>query len=128
MKTSAEIRAFVYDLCEEEQYEPEEGRWIFRSGGDCFGCFDAAAKVARRFGGQVIGYWSRKNPAAAIGSNHAEGHDFALIGNRYIVDYWAFRIGRLIDDPVLDLIDRKDNQRATVLYGDRAAWEAAPAG
>jgi hypothetical protein len=124
-KTATQLRGFVGRLCDEEQYDDEEGRWTFQSGGDCFRCCDAAIKIARRFRGEVVGYWSATNPAASIGTRHGDGHDFALIENRYIVDYWAFRIGRLIDDPVLDLMRLRDRDRAA-LYGDARAWEVVP--
>jgi hypothetical protein len=123
METADDLRAFVYQLCDEEKYDAEEGKWIFSRGGDCFRCADSAAKIVRRFGGRVVGYFSARNTAALIGSVYGEGHDFALVSNRYLVDNWAFSIARLIDDPVMDLDKLHDLARSRVLYGDESTWE-----
>jgi len=125
-QTATRLRSFVRVLCREEQYDDVEGRWTFQSGGDCFRCCDAATKIATRFGGKVVGYWSSKNSEALIGADHGDGHDFALINDRYLVDYWAFRIARLIDNPVLDLGRSHDRHRAAILYGDARTWEVVP--
>lgn len=121
--TTEQLNTFVQRLCSEEQYDEEEGRWTFRGGGDCLRCSDAASRIAKHFGGEVVGYWSKLNKRALIGTNHGDGHDFALISKRFIVDYWAYRVARLISAPVLDLQRPRHRQLADALYGDHEAWD-----
>jgi hypothetical protein len=86
MVTVSQLHEFINKLCEEEVYEPTEGFWTFRSSGMCSCCTDAARKVAQAFRCQVVGYFSSDNVGATIGGAHCEGHDFAFIRDRFIVD------------------------------------------
>lgn len=123
---ASELHDFVAKLCSEEEYEPVEGRWGFKSGGDCGRCTDAAMKVALAFGGRVVGYKSPANPSARIGYECGEGHDFAVVANRFVVDYWAFRVARLVATPVLDLSNPSDRELVRFLYGNEQSWEDVP--
>lgn len=118
------IERFVAALIAEETYDDEEGVWLFADGSPCSVCVSGAQRIAREFDGKVVGYWSKANPAAAIGGALCEGHDFALIAGRWIVDYWAFRVARIMQKPVLDLDSPQDRQLASRLLGAREAWEA----
>lgn len=117
------IDLFVQCLIGEESYDEEEGFWKFADGSHCSVCVSSAARIAHEFDGAVIGYWSKANPAATIGGPLCEGHDFAFIADRWIVDYWAFRIAMVIQKPVLDLDSEQDRNLAKRLFGDRNAWE-----
>lgn len=121
------LQTFVERLSSEEQYDEEEGEWRFQSGGSCGVCTDSAQKIADAFGGKVVGYLSESNPLALIGNTYCEGHDFALIMNRFIVDYWAFKVIKVIERPVLDLSIEADHSQARLLYGDDKKWEDVPA-
>ena len=123
MITKKVLCNFVNQLIREEEYEPEEGCWTFRSGGSCGDCIDSAMKVTHEFGGHVMGYYSIKNPTAVIGKAYCEGHDFAFVAERFIVVYWAFRYKEIIDRPILDLANPKDRLLAQQLYDDRGSWE-----
>ncbi len=115
---------FVRALCAEEYYDPLEGKWGFGNGGDCCRCTDSARRIANRFGGKVVGYYCRQNPTAQIGMKLCgEGHDFASVADRYIVDYWAYRIACVTRSPVLDLSRRRDREIALKLYGDPSKWQ-----
>lgn len=118
-----EIKSFIDALCNEESYEPIEGRWTFRSGGDCSCCWEGASKIATAFRGRMVRYKSLQNPTALIGRAYCEGHDFAIIGNRYVVDYWAYRIAQLIATPTLDMNNPNELELVGVLYGDRQTWQ-----
>ena len=122
MVTHAELRGFILTLCAEEEYDPNEGVWTFRSGGSCSRCTDSALKVVREFGGRIVGYYASDNPTAAIGEPHCEGHDFAIVANRFLVDYWAYRIAGIAERPVFDMSDSDECARMKVLYGSRKAW------
>lgn len=123
MVTAEQLNDFVKQLCQEEKYEPDEGVWIFDSGGFCCRCVDAAIKVIQKFGGRVVGYNCSQNPSALIGKKLCEGHDFAVVAERFIVDYWAFQVARVIERPVLDITQPKDYQLVRQLYGDENKWE-----
>jgi hypothetical protein len=123
MVTAEDLHAYVNHLCREEEYEPDEGVWTFRSGGSCCRCVDAALKVVEKFGGQVVGYNRSQNPLALIGINLCEGHDFAIVAERFIIDYWAFRVARIIDRPVLDITQPSDARLVRDLYGEMNRWE-----
>jgi hypothetical protein len=122
MITLAELQGFILSLCAEEEYEPNEGVWTFRSGGSCSRCTDSALKVVTAFGGRMVGYYASDNPTAAIGEPDCEGHDFAIVANRFLVDYWAYRIAGIADRPVFDMSDSDEYARVQMLYGNREAW------
>jgi len=123
MTTAERLRAFVKLLVSEERYQDDEGCWSFRSGGSCGVCTDSAIKIVRHFGGKVVGYNCSSNPRAAIGKQFCEGHDFAVIDERFLVDYWALRVISLITDPVFDLARDRDRREASRLYGNPNTWE-----
>ena len=120
------IEQFVAALIAEETYDDEEGVWLFADGSACAVCTSSARRIAREFGGEVFGYLSKMNPAAEIGGALCGGHDFAVIAGRWIVDYWAFHVARIVRTPVLDLDSPQDRQLASRLLGERAAWEIVP--
>jgi hypothetical protein len=122
MTTKQQIERYLALLRKEEIFDNEEGRMYFQSGGDCLRCFDSAVKVARQFHGSVVGYTSSKNPSAYIAEPFCDGHDFALIAHRFIVDYWAQGVG-LIGGSIFDLRSERDRKEVCRLYGNRAAWE-----
>ena len=118
-----QIELFVSDLAGEESFDKEEEIWVFSDGSASAVCTNSAKRIAREFGGEVFGYLSTMNPAAEIGGTACEGHDFAVISGRWIVDYWAFQVASLIQTPVLDLEDVEDIQLAARFYGNRGTWE-----
>lgn len=127
MPKTSHLRVFVSRLIREELYDDDEESWCFKSGGHCGDCTVSALKIARRFNGAVFGYDSGDNPTALIGKQTGwDGHDFALIAERYLVDYWAFRYAELSDHPVLDLCDPQDQLLVKKLYGPQDRWCAVP--
>lgn len=82
--------------------------------------------MAEHFGGRVVGYFAANNRPALIGADYHGGHDFALIDDRFIVDYWSYRVARLIKKPVFDLTIQEDRLTTRLLYGDKDSWEDVP--
>ena len=123
--TRATLLAFIRRLCDEEEYEPVEGRWTFRSGGSSGICTEGAKKVAIEFGGQVVGYHTADNPSAVV-PKYVDGHDFALIAERFVVDYWASHVADEIDRPVFDLDDPDEAKLVRRYYGSQSAWQNTP--
>ena len=117
------IEQFVAALIAEETYDEDEEIWIFADGSACAVCTSSAKRIAGEFDGEVFGYFSKMNPAAEIGGTLCGGHDFVLIAGRWIVDYWAFHVARVVQTPVLDLDSPGDRQLASRLLGEREAWE-----
>lgn len=92
-------------------------------GGACAICTHSARSVAYHFRGVVLGYRCALNPTAVIGSDGYEGHDFTLIDDRWLVDYWAWRVVEMISQPILDLSIDEDRTLASILYGPMNAWQ-----
>ena len=118
----ARLEAYVDQLIAEEQYDEKESVWTFPNGDHCWICTNSAVRIAKEFKGTVWGYWGADNPIALIGWPHYEGHDFAIIQKRWLVDYWAFRISKLSPVRVFDLRRVQERQLVKTLYGSKERW------
>jgi hypothetical protein len=89
---------------------------------------DLARHVVGQVGGGVIGYWSFENFKAIVGRGD-DGHDFALLGGRFIVDLWIRdRFPNLCERAVLDREDLGDRALVEKFYGDPKTWQAVEIG
>lgn len=102
------------------------GEWVWANGESVFRCTTSARRVADAFGGRVVGFANDENPAAEIVTNE-DGHDFALIAERYVVDYWAAFAAGVTERPILDLFNKSDAETISRLYGPRDAWRTVAA-
>lgn len=103
----------------------EEASKFRKSGHSGVQCTGFACEIEDRLGKdrvQVVGYDAGDNPSSAIGQV-ADGHDFAIVDNRYIVDPWV-RDVESMGDGVYDLFDPEDAAEAARLYGDRSQWRS----
>ncbi|MBK6831286.1 MAG: hypothetical protein IPG92_11365 [Flavobacteriales bacterium] len=71
----------------------------------------------------VVGYYSNDNSTAEIGLPNHDGHDFALINDRWLVDYWAWHVEGLVASPIFDLSNSADRREVTRLYGSTVKWK-----
>lgn len=117
------ILSFLHFLSQQEHFNKEAEEWQFEDGSACGICTHSAIQVASAFGGVVLGYLAENNPVAALGEAYSQGHDFAVIDERWLVDYWAWRTTDLLEFPVLDLAAASDLTVATRLYGKRTRWD-----
>lgn len=117
------IARFLEALREEEFFNEQAEEWQFRDGSACAICTASANRIAQRFGGVVLGYQSASNPAASIGLPAIDGHDFALIDDRWLVDYWAWHVAGIAAQPILNLSNAADRTAACVHYGPANVWE-----
>lgn len=117
------IEQFLVALREEEFYCEEAEEWQFLDGSACAICTYSALQVARRFGGVVLGYHSFDNPTAFIGKPYYDGHDFALINGRWLVDYWGWYVAGIAPNPILDMLSAEDRNAARILYGPTNVWQ-----
>jgi hypothetical protein len=75
---------------------------------------------------RILGWPKHANPMATVIGDALRGvigHDFAVVGDRYIVDPWAIETARTTTQAVLDLDDPRDHALVRTLYGDPEAWE-----
>jgi hypothetical protein len=69
-----------------------------------------------------MGYRMTDNPKAMVGTGY-EGHDFALLNDRWIVDIWVKLCSQQSARAVFDLHDPRDGPQVAKLYGDRDRWK-----
>jgi hypothetical protein len=98
-------------------------------------CTGFACRVQEKLGKdrvKVMGFDSRGNPDASV-LELADGHDFAVVDGRFIVDPWIAEVeSGNITTPTDETIDLKgqivfdiegvDSVLVRKLYGDRAKW------
>ncbi len=115
------ITAFLSRLDGEASEAIPGGEWVFANGESVFCCTTSARRVVDFFGGRVVGFFVDENPTAKITAND-DGHDFALIAERYVVDYWAAYVAGVTERAVFDLLDETDAVTISRLYGVKDAW------
>lgn len=64
---------------------------------------------------------SRHSPA--LHADGYDGHDFAIVDGRYLVDGWA-KVFESRPRAVLDLLDPADQEEIHTYYGDPALWRS----
>lgn len=102
----------------------EEASKFRKSGHSGVQCTGFACEIEDRLGKdrvQVVGYDMNDNPSSAI-SQVADGHDFAIVDNRYIVDPWV-RDVESMGDGVYDMMDPADRMKVREMYGEPATWK-----
>lgn len=82
-------------------------------------CTDTAAYLADRLGGEVYGYEADSNPTAIVGEVEG-GHDFAVVDDRWLLDFWAQDTYQYPD--LYDLDDPMDALEVERMYGPRSKW------
>jgi hypothetical protein len=83
-------------------------------------CTSTATHVAVKLGGKLVGYSVDDNPSAKLALGYVSGHDFAIVGGRYLADWWAREYHEKPD--IYDLHDPKQLASVKKLYGDPATW------
>lgn len=73
---------------------------------------------------KIYGFSTSENPDATFfveenGEDSDEGHHFAVMNNRYIIDPWVFDN---FNRSVFDLQNKNDEEIIRYLYGDRNKW------
>ena len=91
-----------------------------------FICTYVASAVKQLEGDKVkiYGFSTSENPDATYfveenGEDSDEGHHFAVMNNRYIIDPWVFDN---FNRSVFDLQNKNDEEIIRHLYGDRNKW------
>lgn len=97
---------------------------LFPSGERAVICTSWAGYVRRAHGdrAKLFGFMFEDNPQATGLAELAEGHDFAVIDDRWIVDGWLADVEAVRDDPVIDMHDQREWDFVRRFYGDPACW------
>lgn len=82
-------------------------------------CTDTAIYLADKLGGVVYGYTTEDNPEAQVGADEG-GHDFAMVDDRWLVDFWAKDTYQLPD--LYDITKAADKRLVRKRYGDVLKW------
>lgn len=77
---------------------------------------DALPGRAKRFG-----FWTKDNPAPGL-DRLCDGHDFAVVDGRYIVDGWLKNVEMESPRAVFDMQDPADADIIARFYGDPEKW------
>ena len=92
-------------------------------------CTGYAHLIRERLGAdrvRVVGFANEDNPTSLVAREewHPQGHDFALVDDRYIVDPWP----RLVHfgDPARQMVFDLNDPRTLEIYGPRECWKALP--
>ena len=80
---------------------------------------------------KIYGFSTEENPDSAYflateGEDSAEGHHFAVLNDRYILDPWIYDnfydYPKTFDRSVFDLQSKKDEDIIKFIYGDKNNW------
>lgn len=108
--------------------DTDDGSLFSHSGLSGVNCMGYALEIQRQLGAgrvSVVGYQSDPQTPTAAGAD-ADGHDFAIVDGRYIVDPWAHDVANISEHGVLDLKDARDAAEIERLYGPRSSWAPVP--
>lgn len=109
---------------------PEDGESTFPDGSAAVVCTNCAERMIELAGnGEVWGWEEGTNPTSVVaGPTHGamldtgQGHDFAIIDDRFLVDAWAKNVEGSAPRAVFDLLDAGDRAEVARLYGDPLTW------
>ena len=85
-------------------------------------CGTLAEAVVERLGGRTVGYFIRDNPTATLGLRE-DGHTFAVVDGRYLVDVWAKDVMMMTDRYVFDLHAPDNLRRVCRFWGSMQQWQ-----
>lgn len=105
-------------------HETDDG-WLFPDGSRSSECTNWAAYVRRVLGhrAQLFGFFCEDNPRATGMAALAEGHDFAVLDERWILDGWMVHVAGVFEDPIIDMLNPANQRMLEVFYGDRCCWQ-----
>lgn len=112
--------------CAEDDKNCDPGPEQLGSFGDSVICTSWAEFVVAALGkrAKMYGFYCEENPAPGM-EQFAEGHDFALVDGRYIVDGWIKNVIGETSRAVFDLKDPADAEFIRNYYGKPKKWKKA---
>lgn len=129
--TFAQIARFVSSIDWNALIADDEGSgsYFLTDGSSGVACTGYANVIRELFGPEraiVYGFMTWDNPTSKIGRD-CEGHDFAVVDGRYIVDPWAAEVETYDRVGVFDMKNKQMMRRVRILYGDSSSWKVGPA-
>ena len=103
-------------------YQDEDGQSLLPNGNAMFICTCVAEYIVEKIGGRVMGFESDENSLSSISRSY-DGHDFALIQDRYIIDPWVKLFENYASKCVFDLKSDADQHLIRKIYGDKEKWK-----
>ena len=104
----------------------DDGAEIFsRTRASSVTCTSYACEVQEELGAarvKVMGFFCDDNPGTAV-ETVCDGHDFAVVDGRFVVDGWIKLVEQISDRVAFDLASPADADEVARLYGDRTKWE-----
>ena len=111
-----------------ESAQGDGGQSLFPDGTSAVICTNYALQVKRMLPNhdvQVVGFQNEHNPDCAVSrENWGDGHDFAIVDHRYLVDAWAKLVEGLREQIVYDMQDEQDARIVAETYGDPLKWDS----
>lgn len=110
-----------------EHGEPTYAESLFPDGTGAVCCTNYAVQIGRQFPSQtqIFGFSNEENPDCQIVKDdlHPDGHDFAIVDERWLVDPWVRLVPCAYPEIVYDLHDPSDATLARARYGTRENWK-----
>ena len=125
------LGVYYADPCDPDNPDPDSHIALLPGAGQMGTCTRCAAFVVQRLTDlglppeslQIQGFWTAENPMATHPAlRNDDGHDFAVVGNRFIVDPWISVYTGYETQTVYDLKDPLDTPKIREIYGDPACW------
>lgn len=128
LETGEVIPAAEYDR--RYQHLPLQDKpWMtsmLANGGSGTCCTDYASFIYTSLPGrvQIWGFRNQDNPTSRVAREHIhpDGHDFAIVDYRWIVDPWPRLVALAFHQMVFDLEDPTDALQVADIYGPRNCW------
>lgn len=126
------IRKGDHDEPLDDDDSDRDGPAHFPDGGQWFICTDWACYVRRELGDRAKIYGfdiSDKRRAGATDDDYSrldqgfDGHDFAVVDDRYIVDGWVKNIEGMHDKAVIDMQNPENAKLIQSIYGNPKFWD-----
>ena len=120
------------------EFSEEEGSSFPNTGYSGVQCTGYACAIQGELGKdrvKVVGFYDEDNPGTVFGTRGictdyltlsvvGDGHDFAIVDDRYIVDPWITEFGGS-KQGVFDLQDPGDAEVIRAIYGNPSNWTAS---
>lgn len=84
-------------------------------------CTNSARYVVSLVGGLVVGFPEGENLSSH--KEFVDGHDFALVRGRYLVDIWGHFYAGVLKHSVVDLLCPDHVRQILPFYGNMSAWK-----
>lgn len=98
-----------------------ENEWeIISNFGPFCVCTNCARYVVKKVGGIIVGFAEGTNPTSH--KEFVDGHDFALVEGRYLVDIWGKFFAGTSNNAVIDLENKIELKNKLTLYGEIKTW------